>query len=294
MMPRTHFRNGTVWTGTDAGTTDTLSVRDGRIEAVGTEGTDVAEADEVIDLDGGLLLPAFGDGHCHPDHAGFERLGPQVRGHDSVEGLVEEVRRYAEAHPEKEWVLGGGYDSTLVPDGLFDARWLDAVVPGRPVALRAWDYHTLWCNTEAMRRAGLGAGTADTARGVFARRADGELLGTMWEWDAVGAVLGAAPRRTGEEWVTALRWATETYAAAGVTWIQDAWVEHHAVDAYLDAARRGQLAVRVNLALRADPGRWRHQLAEFAADRRRVRALGHERLTAGTVKFFIDGIMSSG
>jgi predicted amidohydrolase YtcJ len=293
LMTRTHFRNGTIWTGTDTGTTDALSVRDGRIETLGADVAAVAEGDEIIDLDGGLLLPAFGDGHCHPDHAGFETLGPQVRGHGSVEEVVEEVRRYAEARPDKEWIIGGGYDSTVVPDGMFDARWLDAVVPDRPVALRAWDYHTLWCNTEAMRRAGLGADTADTARGVFARRPDGELLGTMCEWDAVDAVLNAAPRRTDEEWVTALRRATETYAAAGVTWIQDAWVEHHAVDAYLDAARRGLLAVRVNLALRADPGRWRHQLAEFAVDLKRVRALGHERLTAGTVKFFIDGIVEN-
>jgi predicted amidohydrolase YtcJ len=288
LMTRTHFRNGTVWTGTDI--TGALSVRDGRIETLGVDAT---EADEIVDLQGGLLLPAFGDGHCHPDLAGFEALGPQVRGRGSVAEIVEEVRRYAEAHPEADWIIGGGYDSTLAPGGLFDARWLDAAVPGRPVALRAWDYHTLWCNTEAMRRAGLGAATTDTARGVFARRADGELLGTMLEWDAVDAVLDAAPWHTGDERVAALRLATETYAAAGVTWVQDAWVDHHCVDGYLEAARRGLLAVRVNLGLRADPGRWREQLDEFAADRERVRALGHERLTAETVKFFVDGILES-
>src|ERR1700716_530976 len=72
LMTHTHFRNGTVWTGT--GTTGALSVREGRIEAVGAE-ADATEADEIIDLEGGLLLPAFGDGHCHPDLAGFEALG---------------------------------------------------------------------------------------------------------------------------------------------------------------------------------------------------------------------------
>ncbi|MFF3666119.1 amidohydrolase [Microtetraspora malaysiensis] len=292
-MSRTLFRNGTIWTGTGH-TVTALTVRDGRIEAVGAEALAAQpDADQVVDLEGGLLLPAFGDGHCHPDHAGFEAMGPGIRDRASVEEIVEAVREYALAHPEDEWIIGASYDSTLAPDGVFDARWLDAAVPDRPVVLRAWDYHTVWCNTEAMRRSGVDAATPDTERGRFARRADGEPLGTMYEWDAVEAVLRAAPARTTEDLVRALQIATEAYAAAGVTWIQDAWVEHASVDAYVEAARRGVLATRVNLGLRADPERWREQLAEFAADRERVRALGDERLTANTVKFFVDGILEN-
>ncbi|GAA3805055.1 amidohydrolase [Sphaerisporangium flaviroseum] len=290
-MTRTLFHNGTVWTGTGT-TAGALSIRDGRIEALGAE-AQARPADEIVDLQGGLLLPAFGDGHCHPDHAGFEAMGPRIRDRGSVEEIVEEVRRYAAAHPEAEWIIGASYDATLAPGGMFDARWLDAAVPGRPVVLRAWDYHTVWCNTEAMRRAGLDAATPDPPRGAFARRDDGELLGMMFEWDAVDAVLGAAPARTTADLVRALAIATEAYAAAGVTWIQDAWVEHRAIEAYLEAARQGLLATRVNLGLRADPERWRDQLAEFAADRERVRALGGDRLTANTVKFFVDGILES-
>ncbi|WP_283137603.1 amidohydrolase [Rhizohabitans arisaemae] len=289
-MTRTLFRNGVVWTGTGA-VTHALSVRYGRIEALGAAAL-AGDADETVDLDGGLLLPAFGDGHCHPDHGGFEASGPRLKGHGGVAEIVEEVRRHAEAHPEDEWITGAGYDSTLAPDGLFDARWLDAAVPGRPVALRAWDYHTLWCNTEAMRRAGLSAATPDTARGVFARRPDGELLGTMLEWDAVDAVLRVAPPRTAEDTVAALRRATEIFAAAGVAWVQDAWVEPETVEAYLTAAGRGLLATRVNLGLRADPERWRDQPEEFADIRERVRAAG-DLLTANTVKFFVDGIVEN-
>ncbi|MEU1302986.1 amidohydrolase [Streptomyces shenzhenensis] len=298
-MPLTVFRDAVVWTGLPtlpgAGQPPTaLAVRDGRIEAVGAAAEELAgAADELLDLGGGLLMPAFGDGHCHPDQGGFEALGPRIRPCTSVHELVTEVGRYAAAHPEAEWILGGSYDSTLAPDGLFDARWLDAAVPDRPVALRAWDYHTLWCNTEAMRRAGLDDSVQDGERGRFARRPDGSLLGTMVEWDAVDAVLGAAPARSLDERTRALAVATRGYAAAGVTWIQDAWVEHEAVDAYLAAARQGVLATRVNLALRADPSRWREQLAEFAADRDRIEAAGSDRLTVRTVKFFVDGIIEN-
>jgi predicted amidohydrolase YtcJ len=155
-------------------------------------------------LRGGLLVTGS-DTRREGGHLRRERPG------------VEEVHRYAVAHPEAEWIVGARYDATLSPDGMVDARWLNAVVPDRPVALRSWDYHTLWCNTEAMNRAGLSAATPDTARGTFARRADGELLSMMVEWDAVDAVLGAAPPRITENLVQALRIATEAYAAAGVT-----------------------------------------------------------------------------
>lgn len=289
-MPLVVFRNGAVWTGRED--ISALAIHDGRIVALGGEALALSrDADQVIDLAGGFLMPAFGDGHCHPDQAGFEALGPQIRPCRSVAAIVAEVARFAAEHPEQEWIRGGSYDSTLAPDGLFDAHWLDAVVPDRPVALRAWDYHTLWCNTEAMRRAGLDTGGRDTARGRFVRRADGSLLGTMQEWDAVDAVLDAFPPRPKQARVEALRIATTEYARCGVTWIQDAWVEHDMVEAYVAAADQGLLATRVNLAFRADPARWREQLAEFAHDRRRV--AGHARLAARTVKFFLDGIIEN-
>ncbi|WP_189315354.1 amidohydrolase [Streptomyces brasiliensis] len=296
-MPLTVFRNGTVWTGLpqldSAAEPNALAVRNGRVVAVGAEAEALAAAEEVVDLGGGLLMPAFGDGHCHPAQGGFERLGPRVRGCADLAELIAEVGRYVDEHPEADWIIGAGYDATLTSDGLFDARWLDAVVPDRPVALRAWDYHTLWCNTEAMRRAGIDDSVVDTERGRFARRPDDSLMGTMIEWDAVDAVLGAVPARTTQERIRALAVATEAYAAAGAAWIQDAWVEADEVDAYLEAARRGELKTRVNLALRADPSRWRAQLAQFSADQKRVQAAGFERLTLRTVKFFIDGIIEN-
>ena len=72
---------------------------------------------------------------------------------------------YAAEHPDEEWIVGASYDGSLAPDGLFDARWLDAAVPDRPVVLRAWDYHTVWCNSEALRRAGITADTPDPCSG---------------------------------------------------------------------------------------------------------------------------------
>ena len=106
-------------------------------------------------------MPSFGDGHAHPLLGGLEAVGPPIRPCRSVAEIVEAVREIAETHPDEEWIVGASYDGSLAPNSLFDARWLDAVVPDRPVMLRAWDYHTAWCNSAALERAGIAADTPD-------------------------------------------------------------------------------------------------------------------------------------
>uniref|UniRef100_UPI003A8553D1 amidohydrolase n=1 Tax=Leucobacter sp. BZR 635 TaxID=3378705 RepID=UPI003A8553D1 len=86
---------------------------------------------------------------------------------------------------------------------------------------------------------------------------------------------------------------TRDYAAQGTTWVQDAWVELSDVDTYLAAARENRLHTRVNLAFRADPATWREQAGSFIELRDEIRALGHARLSAETIKFFVDGVIES-
>lgn len=207
--------------------------------------------------------------------------------------IVETVRGYADAHPDDEWILGASYNSSVVPEGLFDARWLDAVVPDRPVFLRAWDYHTAWCNTEALRRAGITADTPDPVLGEIPHRPDGSVLGTLREWGAVDLVTAVIPARSEQVRIDALGTAADYYLARGVTWVQDAWVEAGDVDTYVQAALDDALRVRFNLALYADPRYIHAQIDQFAEASRRVADLASPMLTAQTVKFFADGVVEN-
>jgi predicted amidohydrolase YtcJ len=263
-VPSTFFAGGTIWTGVNGQTTDALLVVDEAVQAVGERARSLAAGAEHVDLDGGFLMPSFGDGHAHPLPGGLEAVGPQVRRCNSVDEIVYEVWRFAAEHPDDEWIVGASYDSSLAPDGLFDARWLDAAVPGRPVVLRAWDYHTVWCNSVALERAGITAETPDPVLGAIPRRGDGSVLGTLREWGAVDLVLNVVPERDPAVRVDALRTAADYYLARGVTWVQDAWVEPADVDTYLDAAGQDKLAVRFNLGLYADPRYFDSQLEHFA------------------------------
>lgn len=295
-MTTTFFHGGTVWTGAGGGDERALLVRDGVVVAVGAAAEAAASAAgevERIDLEGGFLMPSFGDGHAHPMFGGLEADGPDVRSCRSVEEIVAEVRRYAEAHPELEWITGASYDGSLAEQGLFDARWLDDAVADRPVLLRAWDYHTVWVNSRALELAGIDAATPEPELGEIPRREDGTPLGTLREWGAVDLVTAVMPPRSVEAGVRALERAGRYYLERGVTWVQDAWVEPADLDVYLAAAASGALPLRFNLALYADPRRFLRDLPEMAMARDRVAAAGSPLLTANTIKFFADGVVEN-
>jgi predicted amidohydrolase YtcJ len=294
---RTLFANGTIWRGSEHPDTDALLIADGVVVAIGAEALEQAsspsETTTTVDLEGGFVMPSFGDGHAHPLFGGLEEFGPRVRAAHSVAEIVAEVKRFAEANPENEWIVGASYDGSLAPNGLFDARWLDEAVSDRPVVLRAWDYHTVWCNSKALELAGINAETPDPELGEIPRRDDGTPLGTLREWGAIDLVMAFCPEYTMDDRIEALRRATAHYARLGVTWVQDAWVEPSTVDAYIEAAKAGVLSTRVNLALLADSRFFPETLPAMIAARERVEALGHPLLTARSVKFFADGVIEN-
>jgi predicted amidohydrolase YtcJ len=288
------LRGGTVRT-LDAGGTRAraLAVQDGLIVALDGAALSLADdAREVVDLDGGALLPGFGDGHVHPLWGGVELAGPQVREATTVGEIQDVVRRFAADHPDQPWVTGGPYEPTLAPGGRFDARWLDAAVPDRPVALQSTDHHCAWVNSAALRKAGIDEDTPDPPAGSIARRPDGSPLGTLVEWTAMDLVLRHAPSPTLQDKVDGLAASTTMLAAAGITWAQEAALHPDDVAAYLAAADAGRLAVRVDVALRAEPGDWPRQRATFLTAR--TSAAGSPQVSANTVKFFADGVVEAG
>ncbi|MFN3706689.1 amidohydrolase [Microcella sp.] len=293
-MATTLFHGGTIWCGESRGTAHSLLIADGVVVALDDDAERRgAEADERVDLEGGFLMPSFGDGHAHPIFGGLEAEGPAIRSCTSVDEIVEAVRRYAGEHPELSVIRGASYDPTLTADGVFDARWLDAAVADRPVVLRASDYHTAWCNSLALERAGITAETPEPELGEIPRRPDGTPAGTLREWGAVELLTAAVEEPPLETRIRALERAGAYFLARGVTWVQDAWVEPADVDVYVAAARAGRIPLRMNLAHYADPRRFPAQLAEMQDARAAIDDAGSPLLTAHTVKFFADGVIEN-
>lgn len=291
--PVTVFTNGSVLRA-DGRTGRALAVRAGRIVALDD---DALELDgTVVDLRGGMLVPAFRDGHVHPLWGGVDLDRLPLDHCRDVDAVVRAVADHAAAHPELPWIIGGPYRADVPPGGRAEAAWLDAAVADRPVVLSANDYHTMWVNSRALELAGIDAATPDPPLGVIVRRADGSPTGTLVEQGAMSLVERVLPRPTDDQMLRGLARGLGHLARLGIGWVQEAAASPSDGEVYLAGARAGGLPIRVNVAWRADPLTWSQRLARFGELRREIAAdpACAGKLTASTMKFFADGVIEQG
>ncbi|MEU6776022.1 amidohydrolase [Streptomyces sp. NPDC046759] len=286
------FTGGPVLT-PEGRTATAVAVTGDRVTAVGGhELRDLAgPRTEAVDLAGRLLLPGFQDAHVHPVPAGLELTQCDLTGTTTAEETVAAVRAYADAHPEREWILGGGWSMEAFAGGTPAKELLDAVVPDRPVYLPNRDHHGAWVNSRALELAGIDRDTPDPADGRIERDASGEPGGTLQE-GAMQLVGRLAPPATPADRLAALLHAQRHLHALGITAWQDALVGDFLgmddpAEAYLTAARDGSLTARVRGALWWDRERGAEQLPELVEKRA---VLSHGRFRAGTVKLMLDGV----
>lgn len=287
------FRNGSVLRA-DGRTGHALAVHGGRVVALDDDA--LALGGTEVDLDGGLLVPAFRDGHVHPLHGGVDLGRLPLDGHDDVEAIVAAVAAYAASHPDLPWIVGGPYRADVPPNGRGEAAWLDAVVPDRPVVLFANDYHTMWVSSRALERAGIDASTPDPDLGVIVRDAAGHPTGTLIESGAMSLVERLLPHPSADEMQAGLARGLGHLAGLGIAWAQEAAASPSDGEVYLAAARAGALPIRVNVAWRAEPTTWAQRLGTFAELRQEIATepACAGRLSAHTVKFFADGVIEQG
>ena len=147
------FHNGTVFDGVafaPAGTV--VRVGAGTISYVGpAEQAGPLGRSEPVDLHGGTLLPGFIDAHVHPVFAGDRLCRCDLTGVRTAAEYTAIIAAYAAAHPQAEWITGGGWSMEAFPGGVPTKDLLDTVVPDRPVFLPNRDGHGAWVNSRALR-----------------------------------------------------------------------------------------------------------------------------------------------
>jgi len=270
-----------------------LAIENGRVIATGSQALKLKG--EVIDLNGGFLMPGFIDGHAHPIFAGREARGPRVNNLQSIDEIKTEVERYAKENPNESWIIGGAYEAAIISGGDFDAHWLDEVVSDRPVVLHAVDHHTIWVNSKALEIAGIDSNTKNPDGGTIARRNDGSPKGTLREPIAFDLILKHAPADSVESDLRAIKYACNELTSSGVTTATECWVEPPMAEAYIAAAKSGALTLDMHLAFLVTPQNWQEQVAYIQEMRAEISRLPEpKRLKANTIKFLTDGALSSG
>jgi predicted amidohydrolase YtcJ len=288
------FTGGPVFTADGARTSgSSVAVTGERITAVGHDEVRalIGSRTEVVDLAGRLLVPGFQDAHVHAVYGGVELGECDLTGTTDLAEYRRRISAYATAHPEREWITGGGWSMESFPGGTPTRQLLDEIVPDRPVYLLNRDHHGAWANTRALELAGLDAGTPDPADGRIEREPDGTPSGTLQE-GATGLVARLVPPTTPAERLAGLLRAQRLLHSLGITAWQDALLgvfngQPDPGDTYLAAAQAGTLTARVNGALWWDRARGAEQIPELVERREKLRV---GRLRADSIKIMQDGI----
>ena len=271
---------------------EAVAIHGERISAVGTAAEvapSIGPATRVVDLAGRLLVPGFQDAHCHPLWGGIERMHCDLRDLDGRAGTLEKIRSYAAAHPDDEWIVGGGWYMGDWPNGTPRAEVLDAILPDRPAFFPNRDGHSAWVNSKALELAGITRDTPDPDDGRIERDPDGSPTGSLHE-GAADLVERLIPRPGPEEMLDGLRIGQAYFHSLGITTWQDAIVTPEDQATYRRAAESGLLTARVEAAMWWERGKGHEQIDELI-QRSAGGSVG--RLRANTVKVMIDGVLET-
>ena len=197
------------------------------------------------------MIPGLIDAHNHLQMTG--RVLDQVQLFDcrSIGEIVERVAARCQTLPPGTWVLGRGWDESLLHERRHPTRHdLDAVSPEHPVLLeRVWN--KLVCNGAALRAAGVDRDTPDPAgtlyAGSFERDGDGHPTG-LFRDRAKELIWSCIPEPTEVDWVTAVETACREYNRVGLTAVCEPGLSP-AADPRRTSRRsaQGQLSVRVDM-----------------------------------------------
>ncbi|HKK79414.1 MAG TPA: amidohydrolase family protein, partial [Phaeodactylibacter sp.] len=150
---------------------EALAIRDGRIQAVGSEQEVMAlkgDSTQLVDLEGHFAMPGFIEGHGHFSGLGYSLIRLNFLNAKSWDEIIQMVADAAEKAEPGTWILGRGWHQekwTTAPErtvlGYPFHDELSAVSPDNPVMLRHASGHSLFANAKAMELAGLSVETPD-------------------------------------------------------------------------------------------------------------------------------------
>ena len=150
--PSTLFSGGRFYSAAEPRATAML-VLDGRIAWLGVD-ADAPRAEVTVDLDGGLVTPAFVDAHLHATDTGLAFDGLDLSGTRSPRDLLDAVAAFARTRPAGGLVHGHGWDESTWSDPTPpDAEVLERAAGGRRVYLSQASVHSALASTSLLSAA---------------------------------------------------------------------------------------------------------------------------------------------
>jgi predicted amidohydrolase YtcJ len=285
------IQGGPVWTGlsTGRGQPGAVAIGNGKILAVG-DSAEIARyigsKTQVLNADGGLIMPGFADGHTHFINGGFQLASVDLRDAATPQEFVRRLKAYAARLKPGDWITGGDWDHTLWRGTPLPRHgWIDSVTPNNPVFVNRLDGHMALANSAAMRVAGVTRGTPAPVGGEIPRASSGEPIG-IFKDQAMDLIERVIPDPSPEQRDSALARALAHAASLGVTataHVSASWAD---LASYRRLARANRLTLRAFLYFPIDG--WR-AVAESVSHG----GAGDDWVRIGGVKGYMDGSAGS-
>jgi predicted amidohydrolase YtcJ len=165
-----------------------LCIEGGRIAGTGGNAEileSVPAGAEKIDAGGSLVIPAFNDSHLHMLWLGRRESMIDGAGASSIEEVLKRGRDLiARLKPEPgTYVQGAGVNPDLFTGEKRDLNRsdLDKISTEHPVIISRHCGHTIYCNSLALKMAGLDESAPQVEGGTFEKDADGRPTGVLRE-----------------------------------------------------------------------------------------------------------------
>lgn len=281
---------------------EAIAVRGDEILAVGSA-KDVeayrGSKTRVIDAGGRLVLPGLTDCHTHFLDGALSLDRVHLDDAKDLPEVLRRVKAYADAHPDQAWVRGRGWTyPAMGPTNLPNKKDLDAIIPDRPVYLEAFDGHTWWANSKALKLAGITRDTPNPAGGEIVRDSvTGEPTGALKEDSADALMIHVLPLPSREQKLAAYKAGFKEANRVGLVRVHAAGGVGVGMSDLMNAdllegmRKSGELTVRMYMAYRAEPPTLTPKQMQEVED---ARGKYHDEwISAGAVKFFMDGVIES-
>jgi predicted amidohydrolase YtcJ len=284
--------NARIWTGDDAQPWAQALVIDGAtLVLVGTdEDARNANAAQVIDAGGRLIVPGFTDAHVHFLDGGSSLASVQLRDARTREEFVARIKAFAATVPAGTWITGGNWDHSLWGGELPTREWIDAVTPDHPVWINRLDGHMSLANSVTLKLAGITRATKDIAGGAIVRDPKGEPTGVLKD-NAKAPVDAAMPEPSAQMQDRALQAAMKYVNEQGVTTVHNMGTFGD-LAVFARAAKANALTTRIYAVTPLDQWEKLHD-AVTAKTYGGTDGRGDEWLRVGGLKGFMDGSLGS-
>lgn len=248
------LKNGYIYTATERERVyEAVAVCDRKIAAVGTNAEIapwIGGHTRVIDLQGKFVMPSAFDSHAHMVYAGISMTQEiDLTTAASKEEILNGIRQYIEAHPDKTFYVGAGFGRTYFDDLGPTKELLDEICADKPIWIMDLNQHTCWLNSKALENAGITKDTPDPVGGLFKKHpVTGELTGLVVECPAMDYAKRNIPPYTKEQWKEAILVSQKLYHSLGFTSVYEAGMYLNVpevMEAYDELAREGRLKLRV-------------------------------------------------